>query len=153
MQDGIELRRLSSSGPRFSNWSLVAIGAILTGILWWSGFQQWYFIPILVALLVWEAVSLCKVTLAGQTLRISNYRGEIAVPLTAIDSIKERRWARRRRGAIILRFDRNFGIGRTVEFMPDRPNRNLTGDGPTAAELKQLVADAMREQEIGARHR
>jgi hypothetical protein len=68
------------------------MGAILASVLWWFGYGLWYFIPLLFAILIWQRLGLCEVTLDGQTLRISNYRGEATVPLTAIDSVTERRW-------------------------------------------------------------
>jgi hypothetical protein len=88
----------------------------------------------------WSTLKYCEVTLIGHALQVSNYWARATIPLADITLIEERRWTKPR-GAIILHFSRDFGLGWTAEFMPQGYVLNLFAEGELVTELKQLVKD------------
>jgi len=67
-------------------------------------------------LLWFSGMRLKRVRRVGSILRISNYRHEIAMPLSAVDRIEENRWIRGR--PITVHFNRGTRFGTCIVFMP-----------------------------------
>lgn len=144
---GVEPRQLSASSTKFVRWVPGVVGAIATLVLAAQGQMLALPTALLFAIVTWVNLRFCVVTLEGQKLRLSNFKGEVIVPLTAITSMEERKWTKPR-GAIILHFDRDFGIGEKAEFMPRYIKWNPFGEGELLTELKQLVKDAQWEKSM-----
>jgi len=93
--------------------------------------------------LQWRLLSpLKKVSIAADSLIISNYRREIAVPLGEIERITENRWLNYRPVTIHLRHD--AGFGRTITFMPKVRPFLLWRSHPIVAELRALANESLK---------
>jgi hypothetical protein len=148
---GVEPLRLSASSTPFLRWLPAVIGVIISGILLVQGQLFGLAVAFLFAVITVMNFRFCEVTLDGRKLRISNYRGDVTVPLAAITRIEERRWTKPN-GAIILHFDRDFGVGYKAEFMPHYIYKrwNPFAESDLVTELKQLVKDAQWEKAMKA---
>ncbi|MEI9813881.1 MAG: hypothetical protein WDO18_15100 [Acidobacteriota bacterium] len=142
MQTGsLEHRALSARSTRFLRWIPSVMGAFITGTMFWLRQPIAPLIAVIFAAVAWMQLRFCEVTLAGEKLEISSFRGHAIVPLDAIVSIEERRWTKPN-GALILHFDQDYGVGLKAEFMPRYLKWNPFEEGPLVTELKQLVKDA-----------
>jgi len=69
-----------------------------------------------VAFLLWTCAGLKRVRMGGGMLYISNFRREIAVPLSEIDAVTENRWLNIHPVTITFRHPTEFGD--RITFMP-----------------------------------
>jgi hypothetical protein len=87
--------------------------------------------------LLWFALRLRRVALGGETLYISTYRREIALPLSAICRVSQSYMSRPQ--TICLRADRETPLGQKFIFIAGGWPR-IISPHPLAVDLEQLVA-------------
>jgi hypothetical protein len=101
---------------------------------------RWVFAAVAVLLTVgslWFGTRLKSVKLDDEALYVSNFRREIRVPLTEIDTVAVEGWSTSQVVAITFRSDTAFG--RKIVFMPQL--RFMTfSKPPVVGELQQLAA-------------
>ncbi len=91
-------------------------------------------------LLLATNAGLKRVRLDAHTLYVSNFRDEIAVPVSEIESVLERRWLRLH--PVTIKFRTATPMGRAITFMPvGRMFGFLTGH-PVVDELRRAAAHA-----------
>jgi hypothetical protein len=128
---------------------IVAFGAI-TAFFWTTGGlpaeTRWLFLAAWIAGTLsfwWWCIPLKKVRVAGGTLYASNYRKEIVVPLTFIESVTENRWINVHPVTIHFRGDTDFG--RKISFMPKSRVMFFWSSHPVVGELRRMVEAAAAE--------
>jgi hypothetical protein len=88
----------------------------------------------------WWCIPLKKVGVCGGDLTISNFRKEIVVPLTFVESVTENRWVNVHPVTIHFRGDTEFG--RMISFMPKSRVMFFWSSHPVVGELRRMVAAA-----------
>jgi hypothetical protein len=101
-----------------------------------------------IVFILWICADLKRVRMDQDTLYISNFRREIAVPLSEIDSVAENRWINIHPVAIVFRHPTELG-GR-ITFMPTVRMFELTwAPHPVVAQLRMAAyMKRFREGEI-----
>lgn len=89
------------------------------------------------AFILWFCARLKRVRLDGAILHISNYRREIAVPLTSVDRVTENRWINIH--PVTIHFRRTTEFGDAITFMPTARPFGFWSAHPVVAELEQAV--------------
>jgi hypothetical protein len=144
------MRRRLSSALTFRHkvvvpvvWTLLQAGATAYLFIegdpdrWWALIQA----PCSVLFICWLFCPLKYVELDGDTLYVAGYRSEIAVPLSDVIFVSERRWLRR---VIMIRFAHTTAFGNSIIFLPEPINRSLFASHPMVAELQQVVEQMQR---------
>ena len=157
----MKLRRISSLWTpihkfvlpvTFLLWSIYILifdmGMRIDPDLWW-----FYTAPLLIeAILFWHAIRLMWVALdeTNGVLYVSNYRREIAIPLSHIANVTESYWTDPRRIKITL--DKPSEFGDKIVFLGTyRVGGILAGPHPIVNELQTLAAKA-RESSVRFHH-
>lgn len=78
-----------------------------------------------------------KVLIDDAFLYVSNYRREIAIPVSEIENVTETKWIRTRPVTIHLKNDSEFG--RKIVFTPKLDAFRVFADNPLVGELKSLA--------------
>jgi hypothetical protein len=119
----------------------------LTALFWVGrGLQAetgWLFLTAWIAgtlSFLWWCIPLKKVRVDGNALYVSNFRKEIVVPLTFIESVTENRWINVHPVTIHFRGDTEFG--RKISFMPKSRVMFFWSSHPVVDELRRMVAAA-----------
>ena len=125
---------------------IVGFGAV-TALFWaGSGLRAetgWLFLFAWIAgaiSFLWWCIPLKKVRVDGDELHVSNFRKEIVVPLTFIESVTENRWVNVHPVTIHFRGDTEFG--RKIAFMPKARVMFFWSSHPVVGELRRMVAAA-----------
>jgi hypothetical protein len=92
------------------------------------------------AFLLGACASLKRVRLDRDTLYISNFRQEIAVPLRDVDSVTENRWINIHPVTIVFRHTTE--LGDRITFMPPSRAFALWSSHPVVEELRSAVRSA-----------
>ena len=116
--------------------SFAAIVGTLPAPLAWLFLAVWALGTIIFMRLL---APLKKVSIAGNSLVISNYRREITVPLAEIDGVTQNRWLNFHPVTIRLRHDTEFG--RTITFMPKARFLLPWSSHPIVSELRDLASE------------
>jgi hypothetical protein len=88
----------------------------------------------------WWCMPLKRVRVSGGQLYVSNFRKEIVVPLTSIESVTENRWINVHPVTVHFRGDTEFG--RKISFMPKTRVMFFWSSHPVVGELRRMVAAA-----------
>ncbi len=108
-----------------------------------GGRRVWpFFFPLIVMVAVsfyWYYVRLKKVTVHADGLVISNFVREIRVPWRDIVDVSGSRWVSTRQ--ITVTFDRDFGFGTSIIFMPKTRILWPGQEHPAAQELRDLIRE------------
>ena len=88
----------------------------------------------------WWCVPLKRVRVGDGALYVSNFRKEIVVPLTFIESVTENRWINVHPVTVHFRGDTEFG--RKISFMPKSRVMFFWSSHPVVGELRRMVAAA-----------
>ena len=86
----------------------------------------------------WWCIPLKRVRIDGGNLYVSNFRKEIVVPLTFIESVTENRWVNVHPVTVHFRGDTEFG--RKISFMPKARVMFFWSSHPVVGELRRLAA-------------
>ena len=116
---------------------MMAFGATMGGRGIWP-----FFFPLIVMVAVsiyWYYCRLKKVTVEEDGLVISNFVREIRVPWRDIVEVTGSRWVSTRQ--ITVRFDRDFGFGTSIIFMPKTRILWPGQEHPAAQELRDLIRE------------
>jgi hypothetical protein len=106
--------------------------------------DKWMFLLITVvggAFIYWFCVRLKGVELDSESLYISNFVGEIRVPLRDVSQVLENRWVNIRPVTIV--FQRETDYGRSIVFMPKVRFLWPFASHPIVAELRAAVDHAL----------
>jgi hypothetical protein len=106
--------------------------------------MKWIFLAMWVlgtALFLWLLAPLKKVRIDGTSLYVSNYRREITVPLSEIESVSENWWMNHHPVTIHLRHETPFG--RRITFIPQFRLQLFWRSHPIVAELRALAGNRM----------
>jgi len=99
---------------------------------------------------MWWSFALKRVAIDGDTIYISDYSREVALPLSAITEITENRWLKLH--PVRIAFDRDTPWGRSIKFMPKLRFAMLNWlSHPVVAELREVAfaARAGRRADLG----
>ena len=88
----------------------------------------------------WFCLRLKRVEIDSEALYISNFLGEISVPLRDVSEVRENRWVNIRPVTITFHHDTEFG--RSIVFMPTMKLLLPFTSHPVVAELRSAVARA-----------
>ena len=99
-----------------------------------------YVVPIAFLFLLWFSIPLKKVSVANNTLYVSNYRKEIAVPLSEIADVRGNILTEPQRVTIYLRQPSEFGS--KIVFMAKHRFFSFWSVHPVVDELKSMAAEA-----------
>jgi hypothetical protein len=96
---------------------------------------------------VWIYAGLKRVRMDQDTLYISNFLREIAVPLSAVDSVTENRWLKIHPVTIVFRYPTEFGD--RITFMPPfRMFAFIWSPHPVVAQLRMAAyAQSLRARD------
>lgn len=95
----------------------------------------------------WGCVRLKGVGLAGETLVISNFHREIAVPVADIESVSSLRWINPE--PVTIRFRRTTAFGDSIVFMPTWRLFGYFSEHPVVKRLEDLAAEPRSERSAG----
>ncbi len=98
------------------------------------------------AFLLWSCARLKRVRIDDDNLYISNFRGEMSVPLSAIADVTENRWINNH--PVTIHFRKDMGFGRSIIFMPTYRFLGFWSSHPVVAELLQLSRQKARRAHI-----
>ena len=93
------------------------------------------------ASIYWFCVRLKSVETDSESLYISNFLGEISVPLRDVSEVTENRWVNIRPVTITFHHDTEFG--RSIVFMPKTRLLLPFTSHPVVAELRAAVARSL----------
>jgi hypothetical protein len=118
------------------------LGAINTLLVWrlpdiWEARFPLVFVPLFLIYIFWLCVPLKKVSVANNTLYVSNYRKEIAVPLSEIADVRGNRFTEPQRVTIYLRQPSEFGS--KIVFMAKHRIFSFYSVHPVVDELKAMA--------------
>ena len=119
------------------------LGAINTLFVWrmpdiWQAWFPLVFIPGFLIFAFWYCVPLKKVSVANNTLYVSNYRKEIAIPLSEIADVRGNVFTEPQRVTICLSQPSEFGS--KIVFMAKHRFFSFWSVHPVVDELKSLAA-------------
>jgi hypothetical protein len=101
---------------------------------------QWLFLGAFVVgvlYLAWWCLPLKQVVLAGNSLRISNFRSEVVVPLEAVERVTQSRLLGR---LVTLRLRTDTAFGDRITFLPNtRPGLLFWREDELMGELRELA--------------
>lgn len=139
MSDGLLSSRLTLLNKLTLPAYLLGMGA-LTWMLFARGKPlAWLFLAVLVFFVArqWRLMQAKQVSLQGDTLRLSDYSQEHAVPVSQLRSVEASRWTQPE--LITLHFGRDTGFGTSIVFIAPHRMFFLGGEHPVAAELRSLI--------------
>lgn len=102
-------------------------------------FMKWQFLVMWIAgsaFIIWSCGRLKRVRIDGGFLYVSNYRREITVPLSMIESVTENRWLNIH--PVTVRFRVPTEFGQAITFMPTARFWNLSSH-PVVRELRDAA--------------
>jgi hypothetical protein len=112
--------------PLLADWPFTWAGALIA--LGWAGGVTWCCFTVYIPLKV--------VSLDGRCLRVSNFRKEIAIPLSEVKQVEEVKQFRFKLVSLSLKRPNEFG--REIKFMP-RARLRLWKEHPVVGELRGLI--------------
>jgi hypothetical protein len=110
--------------------------------------MKWAFLTVLIVgspSIWWTCVRLKKVRVDGDTLYVSNYLKEIALPLDVVERVTENRWINIR--PVTLYFRRFTDFGSKTVFMPKTRIMLPWRSHPVVDEIKRMVKVATAERD------
>jgi hypothetical protein len=90
---------------------------------------------------LWYSQRLMRVQTDGQLLYVSNYRSEIAIPLTDVNDVSEGRLWYYVNATVTIHLRRPSRFGQSILFVP-RPRLYWRGEHPAVLELRALCERA-----------
>lgn len=87
--------------------------------------------------LIWDSVRIKTVSVDDQSLYVSNYKTEIAIPLSQISNVTESRWLQGHPVTVHLKSPSAFGD--KIRFLPIKEPFLFLESHPVVGELKTLA--------------
>jgi hypothetical protein len=102
---------------------------------------SWFVLAAAFLYSLWWSFKLKRVVIAGESIYISDYSKEVALPLSAIVDVRENRWLKLH--PVTITFDRDTPWGSEIKFMPRIRwfAFNWTSH-PVVRELREMAFDA-----------